>query len=186
MFYIGYTIQYLIRFTFRSLSSWAWLPSLRLTAGNPMSICLQGFPLKNLLSPTSPPKPNTTSTGPSAMTPQATSSDTRRLVTTTTLRDPTTCSSPTAACRLSSTSWTATLATWPKSATRARPVIPTPMSHLSLSPLSQLSLANTDLPGLSTSTTPTSPSKLLTLQCSLFIFYIYQSKLINLQNSTLF
>ncbi|XP_047479315.1 uncharacterized protein LOC125032264 [Penaeus chinensis] len=117
------------------------------------------------------------------MTPQATSSDTRRPVTATTLRDPTTCSFPTAACRPSSSSWTATLDTWPKSATRARPAIPTPMSPLSLSPLSlsplslsplsQLSLANTDLPGLSTSTTPTSPSKFYGLHNAISIYYLF-------------
>ncbi|XP_042890794.1 T-cell immunoglobulin and mucin domain-containing protein 2-like [Penaeus japonicus] len=89
-------------------------------------------PLSLPRNPTNLAKPSTTSTGPSAMTPQATSSDTRRPVTATTPRDPTTCSSPTAACRPSSTSWTATPATWLRSATRARLVTLTPTSLLSL------------------------------------------------------
>ncbi|XP_037802454.1 mucin-2-like isoform X1 [Penaeus monodon] len=95
-------------------------------------------------SPTSQVRPSTTSTGPSAMIPQATSSDTKRPVTATTHRDPTTCSSPTAAFRLLSTSWTATPATWLRSTTRAR--LPSNLVHPNL--------VNTD-----TCTTPTSPSK---------------------------
>ncbi|XP_063600986.1 uncharacterized protein LOC134777094 [Penaeus indicus] len=64
--------------------------------------------------------PSITSTGPSTTTTPATTSATRRPVTATALRGPTTCSSPTAASRPSSTSWTATPATWLRSTTRAR------------------------------------------------------------------
>ncbi|XP_042857779.1 proteoglycan 4-like [Penaeus japonicus] len=106
------------------------------------------IPLRN---PTNPERPSTTSTGPSATTLQATSSDTRRPVTATTPRDPTTCSSPTAACRPSSTSWTATPATWPRSTTRAR--LPLNLVPSNLLPSS---LGST---GHATCMTPTSPSK---------------------------
>nr|XP_027216978.1 platelet glycoprotein Ib alpha chain-like isoform X1 [Penaeus vannamei] len=132
----------------RSSSSWVLQPLQLQAALNPTNTDHQGSsgPLR---SPTSPPKPSTASTGPSAMTPQATSSDTRRPVTATTPKDPTTCSSPTAACRPSSTSWTATPATWPRSATRAT----CPTNLLPSNPES------TGLPGLATSTIPTNQNK---------------------------
>ena len=109
-------------------------------------------------SRTSPARPSTPSTGPSVMTPPATSSATRRPVTATTPRDRTTCSFPTVVCRPSSTSWTVTPATWPRSTTRAR-LSSTPLSLA----LSQLSLVppsprSTDQ---GTSMTPTSPSNAL-------------------------
>ena len=110
-----------------------------------------------LVSPssrTSPVRPSTRSTGPSVMTPRATSSATRRPVTATTPRDRTTCSFPTVVCRPSSTSWTVTPATWPRSTTRARLVT----TQLSLVPSSP---ASTDM-----ALTPTSLSN-LTIRCQL-------------------
>ncbi|XP_042885436.1 uncharacterized protein LOC122261721 [Penaeus japonicus] len=128
---------------------WVWQPSLLQTASNPTNTDHHRdvIPLRN---PTNPERPNTTSTGLSGTRIPATTSDTRKPVTAKTLRDPTTCTFPTAACRPSSTSWTATLATWPRSTTRARLVSPTPTSLL------PSSLGNT---GHDTSMTPTSQSK---------------------------
>ncbi|XP_042885438.1 uncharacterized protein LOC122261723 [Penaeus japonicus] len=83
----------LIGFSFCSV----WQPSL-LQRAERFTARLKN-PLSLPRNPSSHRRPNTASTGPSAMTPQATSSDTRRPVTATTPRDPTTCSSPTAAYR---------------------------------------------------------------------------------------
>ncbi|XP_047479318.1 integumentary mucin C.1-like [Penaeus chinensis] len=107
---------------------------------------LRDAPPKN---PTNPEKPSTTSNGLSITMTPATTTDTRKPVTVKTLRDPTTCTSPTAACRPSSTSWTATPATWLRSTTMAKLDSPTPTSLLPSSPV------NT---GRDTSMTPMSPS----------------------------